>query len=253
MQIVSIDSTPIYNKSVAYRWFDCVNKTSSTGWVLVDTSYNKSNGMYLMGDSITAGHPYEDNEAIRWFNPLKNIFNIDAGYRTGSGLLYKSGDTNGITMADAHDFSTNNFVCIFMGTNDYGNNMPLGDITDMYPTNETVCGALNYILNKIRSDNTACNIIGILPLNRKNGTKENNYAYGTANTAGYTLGELNSKISEIYKKYCCNVINNEFSPINRYSLNNLLGDGLHPNEYGYRHLSQWLNGHIKALFNKTNF
>mgnify|MGYP000469616852 FL=1 len=253
MQIVSIDAAPIYNKSVAYRWFDCVNKTSPTGWMLVNTSYNESNGMYLMGDSITAGHPYEDNEAIRWFNPLKDIFNIDAGYRTGSGLLYKSGGTNGITMADAHDFSTSNFVCIFMGTNDYGNNMPLGDVNDVYPTNETVCGALNYMLNKIRSDNTACNIIGILPLNRKNGNKENNYAYGTANTAGYTLGELNTKISEIYKKYCCNVINNEFSPINRYSLNNLLGDGLHPNKYGYRHLSQWLNGHIKALFNKTNF
>ena len=253
MQIVSIDNAPIYNKSVAYRWFDCVNKTSPTGWTLVNTCYNKSNSMYLMGDSITAGHPYEDNEAIRWFNPLKDIFNIDAGYRTGSGLLYKSGDTNGITMADAHNFSTNNFVCIFMGTNDYGNNIPLGEINDMYPANETVCGALNYILNKIRSDNTGCNIIGILPLNRKNGTKENNYAYGTANTAGYTLGELNSKISEIYKKYCCNVIDNEFSPINRFSLNNLLGDGLHPNEYGYRHLSQWLNAHIKALFNKTNF
>ena len=251
MQIVSIDSAPIYNKSVAYRWFDCVNKTSTTGWMLVNTCYNKSNSMYLMGDSITAGHPYEDNEAIRWFNPLKDIFNIDAGYKTGSGLLYKSGNTNGITMADEHNFSTNNFVCIFMGTNDYGNNIPLGEINDMYPANETVCGALNYILNKIRSDNTACNIIGILPLNRKNGTKENNYAYGTANTAGYTLGELNSKISEIYKKYSCNVINNDFSPINRYSLNNLLGDGLHPNEYGYRHLSQWFNGHIKSLFDKT--
>lgn len=251
MQIVSIDNAPLYNRSVAYRWFDSVNKTSPTGWMLIDTNYNKSNSMYLMGDSITAGYPYEDNEAIRWYNPLKTIFKIDAGYRTGSGFLYKSGDINGISMADTHDFSINNFVCIFMGTNDYGNDMPLGDINDMYPTNETVCGALNYILTKIRRDNTACNIIGILPLNRKRGTIENNFAYGTINNAGYTLNDLNIKINEIYKKYCCNVIDNSLSPINKYSINNLLNDGLHPNEYGYRHLSQWFNGHIKSLFDKT--
>lgn len=133
---------------------------------------------------------------------------------------------------DTHDFSKNNFVCIFMGTNDYGNDIPLGDINDMYPQNKTVCGALNYILTKIRNDNTACNIIGILPLNRKRGTKENNFAYGTINNAGYTLNDLNIKINEIYKKYCCNVIDNTFSPINKYSINNLLNDGLHPNEYG---------------------
>lgn len=251
MQIVSIDNAPLYNKSLAYRWFDSVNKTSPTGWMLIETNYNKSNSMYLMGDSITAGYPYEDNETIRWYNPLKSIFNIDAGYRTGSGLLYKSGNINGISMADTHDFSINNFVCIFMGTNDYGNDMPLGDINDMYPQNETVCGALNYILTKIRKDNTACNIIGILPLNRKRGTMENNFAYGTINNAGYTLNELNIKINEIYKKYYCNVIDNTFSPINKYSINNLLNDGLHPNEYGYRHLSQWFNGHIKSLFDKT--
>lgn len=251
MQIVSIDNAPLYNKSVAYRWFDSVNKTSPTGWMLIDTNYNKSNSMYLMGDSITAGYPYEDNESIRWYNPLKSIFNIDAGYRTGSGLLYKSGNVNGISMADTHDFSVNNFVCIFMGTNDYGNDIPLGDINDMYPKNETVCGALNYILTKIRRDNTACNIIGILPLNRKRGTIENNFAYGTINNAGYTLNDLNIKINEIYKKYYCNVIDNTFSPINKYSINNLLNDGLHPNEYGYRHLSQWFNGHIKSLFDKT--
>ena len=62
---------------------------------------------------------------------------------------------------------------------------------------------------------------------------------------------LNIKINEIYKKYYCNVIDNTFSPINKYSINNLLNDGLHPNEYGYRHLSQWFNGHIKSLFDKT--
>lgn len=251
MQIVSIDNAPLYNKSLAYRWFDSVNKTSPTGWTLIDTNYNKSNSMYLMGDSITAGYPYEDNETIRWYTPLKDIFNIDAGYRTGSGFLYKSGNINGISMADTHDFSKNNFVCIFMGTNDYGNDITLGDINDMYPQNETVCGALNYILNKIRSDNIACNIIGILPLNRKIGTIENNFAYGTNNNAGYTLNDLNNKISEIYKKYYCNVIDNTFSPINKFSMNNLLNDGLHPNQYGYRHLSQWFNGHIKSLFDKT--
>lgn len=251
MQIVSIDNAPLYNKSVAYRWFDSVNKTSPTGWMLIDTNYNNSNSMYLMGDSITAGYPYEDDEAIRWYNPLKNIFNIDAGYRTGSGLLYKSGNINGISMADTHNFSKNNFVCIFMGTNDYGNDIALGDINDMYPQNETVCGALNYILSKIRSDNISCNIIGILPLNRKRGTIENNFAYGTNNNAGYTLNDLNVKISEIYKKYYCNVIDNTFSPINKFSMNNLLDDGLHPNKYGYRHLSQWFNGHIKSLFDKT--
>ena len=253
MQIVSIDKTNIYDKSVAFRWFNPETKESTTGWRGIDCFTNISNSMYLIGDSITAGHPFENKDYVRWFSPLKDIYKIDVGVRSGSGLLYKNNDINGISICDSHDFSENDFVCIFMGTNDYGNNMNLGEVEDMYPTNETVCGALNYMLNKIKKDNGGCAIIGILPLNRINGNFNNNYAYGTVNASNYTLKELNDKLTIIYEKYCCCVINNEYSPINKYSLNSLLIDGLHPNIIGYRHLSQWLNGHIRSLFNKTNF
>ena len=211
------------------------------------------NKMFVAGDSITAGYPYTDGISrpnyydpdIKWGNQVARRlgFDVTFGAQTGAGWIYRPNGTGNyaISIADNTDFSNYDTVVFAFGTNDYGNDIPLGTLNDMYPTNNTVCGSMNYVINKIYTDNPKAVVIISSPINRADkGTKASNFGYGTENAEGYTLLQLVNKMKELCETNGICFIDNSKSLFNKFTLENLLMDNLHPSPYGYKLLGSYL-------------
>lgn len=227
------DSVNIDNSLM--KWIKCSNTEN----------YIEKNKMFVAGDSITAGHPYENQKGIHWWENVerRSGYEITVGAQNGSGLLYKKGDISAITITDSTDFSQFDVAVLAFGTNDYGNNMELGKVGDIYPSQETIYGAINYIIKKVYASNPSITLIFITPINRcDKGTVESNYGYGTQNAKGYTLLDVVNAIKEQTTKYGVNYVDNTNSPFNAFSITSLLGDKLHPTVDGYK----ILGGHYSA-------
>lgn len=217
------------------------------------TNYTR-NELFIAGDSITAGHPYENENDLHWpVQVAKNLgYNLTRGARNGAGWLHLSGTTNAIKIVNDNDFSLYNVAVFAFGTNDYGNNIPLGTVDDLYPSQQTVLGAMNYVIKKIYEKNPKITLIISTPLNRLNAYPSNfvineNGGYGSRNGVGYTLSELTDKMIEVCQKYGILYIDNRQSPFNLLSMSSLLGDRLHPNRDGYQILGQYLSARIGSL------
>lgn len=219
---------------------------------------NKENiSMFACGDSITAGFPYDGtqgyyaNEDVRWGRQVARRlgYNIDFGASSGNGYVYSTGSANAYTITRDTDFSKYDLVVYAWGTNDYGNNSPLGTINDDYHDVITVCSRVKYCIEKVYTDNPAAVMVIVLPINRVTGNKDDNYAYGTKNSATipYTLSELCDAIKSICEMYGVPYIDNRVSAFNRFSLSGLLLDGLHPNYKGYQVLGAHLTGEINRI------
>jgi lysophospholipase L1-like esterase len=218
------------------------------------------NKMFIAGDSITAGYPYTSGISrpnyydpdIKWGNQVARRlgFDVTFGAQTGAGWIFRPGGTGNyaISIADNTDFSNYDTVVFAFGTNDYGNDIPLGTLNDMYPTNNTVCGSMNYVINKIYTDNPKAVVIISSPINRADkGTKASNFGYGTENAEGYTLLQLVNKMKELCETNGICFIDNSKSLFNKFTLENLLMDNLHPSPYGYKLLGSYLSTRISEF------
>ena len=218
------------------------------------------NRLFIAGDSITAGYPYTSGISrpnyydpdIKWGNQVARRlgFEVTFGAQTGAGWIFRPGGTGNyaISIADNTDFSNYDTVVFAFGTNDYGNDIPLGTLNDMYPTNNTVCGSMNYVINKIYTDNPKAVVIISSPINRADkGTKASNFGYGTENAEGYTLLQLVNKMRELCETNGICFIDNSKSLFNKFTLENLLMDNLHPSPYGYKLLGSYLATRISEF------
>lgn len=206
--------------------------------------------LFVAGDSITAGHPYEEIAGIHWWESVAKILNykITVGAKNGAGYVYKNGPTNAISIVDSTDFTQFDVAVFAFGTNDYGNNMPLGKLGDLYPANETLYGAVNYVIKTVYAKNPTITLILSTPLNRcDKGNLDSKFAYGTPNAQGYTLSEVVEAIKIQADYYGINYIDNSNSPFNSLSIQGLLVDKLHPTQEGYKLLGVHLASAIGAI------
>ena len=219
-------------------------------WIIIYHENLSHNKMFIAGDSITAGHPYEDNTHIAYANEISRSlkFEVTRGARKGSGWFYQKGGVSGQTIVDSTDFGQYNVALFAFGTNDFGNDQELGKLGDMYPDQKTFYGVVDYCINKIYQSNPHITLILSTPLLRVDyGDASSKYALGTKNKAGYTLDQYIQAEIEVCQKYNIPYIDNRLSPFNVLSAPTLLVDRLHPTEEGYHVLGAYLASKVGSI------
>ena len=211
------------------------------------------NRMFVAGDSITAGHPYESTTGIHWWETVGRTlgYEVTVGAKSGSGMSYWKG-TNACKIATQTDFTQYDVAIFAFGTNDYGNDIEIGSLDDTYTYSEdssqTLYASVKYVINTVMTSNPSIILLFALPINRcDKGTIESKYAYGTANSTGHTLSDYCDAIIEICDYYGIQYIDRRNSAFNSYSIPTLLGDNLHPTISGYKILGQEMSARVGAL------
>lgn len=226
----------------------------------VTNLYNKSqlnytkNKMYVFGDSITAGHPYESINGIHWWEIVGRTlgFDVTCGAYTGAGFVYESGGYNGAIFADSVDYSNYDVVICALGTNDYGQNIPIGNETDMYDISSeenTMYGAINYVIDKIMTSNPAITLIFALPIDRKRvgNTTNLDSCWTVENSIGNTLNDYCDAIINRCNYFGLPYIDRHNSVINRKTMPTLLVDQVHPTIEGYKIIGQEMSARVGAI------
>ncbi len=121
------------------------------------------------------------------------------------------------------------YVSLFLGTNDFGLGRELGKAND---TSEgTVYGAIRLALDTILQINPDVKIMLIQPLYRADGTYS---GYGSANSKGYTLGDVHDAIATVGQEYGCKIVNMQSVVTAQNAAQLLISDQLHVTPSGYR-------------------
>ena len=214
--------------------------------------YNKK--YIALGDSITRGE-----NSLNSYNPMigdryTDVAREEFGFREvinygigGSRITSHSDATypkDGMIDRFSEMDDDADLICVFGGTNDFGNDVPLGDVSDgnkthfKYALNELCKGLLNKYPTKT--------IYFITPIHRKDHRADN-----IPNGAGHTLKDYVNAIKEICENWGIPVLDlystygiNPFIDIQRETY---MPDGLHPIPVGMRKLGEKNNEFIKRL------
>ena len=253
-----IDFNNPYNKYI--RTIDLENSSANKEWVNINNKIVESVGGELtskkilcLGDSITQGVNASSNNTT-YPAYLKNKYGMDVtnvGIAGSTWANYGDGydDISIISQVDKTDFSKFDFVTIFAGTNDFGrdNGDTIGNATDT--ATNTVKGAMNYVFNKILTQNPRVKIAVITPMWRQRFAAGDNKDSDTNTLGGQYLKDYVNAIEE-QSRYnhipCLNLY--ETCLINKYNYSTYLSDGLHPNDKGYELLADKIHSFLESVY-----
>ena len=143
-------------------------------------------------------------------------------------------------------------IVIFMGTNDYGHETPLGTPSDT--TDGSFYGALDTVISGIRQAHPNSQLVAVTPLHR--------YGFGTSkitgkaftydhlpNGRGHTLGDYVSAIRTVCGRYAVPVIDlysiSGLDPSDPAHKSAYMPDGLHPNAAGHEKVAEIIKRHLE--------
>lgn len=178
---------------------------------------------YAIGDSITAGYGVGLENA--WYTHVKRINGYaDNSLNLGvSSIGFVRVDLNyGKTIrsiVNENNFANGNLVTVAVGINDWTEQLSMDDVkTEM-----------RYCFQKILTDNPYCKIIFIAPFNTaKKGTIDTNWAMGYS-VGDRTLKQFIDEQKSVCEEYGVQVIDlSNCGVINRYNIQSVLYDNLHP-------------------------
>lgn len=205
-------------------------------------SINSDTVWYAIGDSITAGYGVGVENA--WYTHVKNLNGYDDGsVNLGiSSIGFVREDLSyGKTIRDVVDennFANCDLVTVAVGINDW----------TAAASVDTVKSEMRYCFGKILTDNPYCKIIFIAPFNTaKYGTVDTNWAmgYSGSDVAGGTLRQFIDAQITVCKEYSVQVVDlSDSGVINRYNIQTVLYDNLHPNAECHTALGKELSRRI---------
>ncbi|MBZ5985951.1 SGNH/GDSL hydrolase family protein [Leuconostoc gelidum] len=218
--------------------------------VLPDNEYlNTLPNIIALGDSITAG--YVPNASLNggWPTILSRNVGITV-YNEGvsSATIQNGGANDSISFVNRSatiDFSRANDVVIFGGTNDFAQNLPIGNISDN--TSNSLYGSMNIIFSNIYTSNPNAKVYIVLPMWRARITGGNVDVGTTANSIGLLLKDYCEALKNVANKYNVPYLDAYHNMgINNINSANWLSDGLHPNDVGYAHLANLIGNFVKT-------
>ncbi|MDM7646607.1 SGNH/GDSL hydrolase family protein [Leuconostoc falkenbergense] len=202
-----------------------------------------------LGDSITAG--YVPNASLNggWPTILSQNVGITVYNEGVSSATIQNGSANDsisfVNRSATIDFSRANDVVIFGGTNDFAQNLPIGNISDNTPN--SLYGAMNIIFSKIYASNPNAKVYIVLPMWRARITGGNVDVETTPNSIGLLLKDYCEALKNVANKYNVPYLDAYHNMgINSINSTNWLSDGLHPNDIGYAHLANLIGNFVKT-------
>lgn len=191
----------------------------------------------IIGDSITEVNFRAEKNYHKFIADRTGLIVINKGY-SGTGWQSRVG---GISQ---EGFEQPDFICLFLGTNDWANVGVDGELGDLEnPSFNTVTSAIINTYEQLISMFPYTKIVTMTPLPRIESNPKND----AKGQSGYSLGELSDRIIEIAKRYNSpvldlyresglNVWNDE---INKkfFAFQEGSEDGLHPNTLGHEFIS----------------
>lgn len=203
-----------------------------------DKSEMAGKAFVFYGDSITAGLGVPDAHK-RYIDLLQDEFGFYAynGAVSGASLTQVETSTNDIysqLKVSEYLYRDADYVSIFLGTNDFGMNRPLGTPNDE-PDTGTVCASLKNVLDTIIAANPDVKIMLLTPLYRQDG---NHKGFTSKNGADYTLGDVRDAIKAIGAEYRCKVVDLS-SVVGESNYTTMLNaDKLHVQQAGYEAIAK---------------
>lgn len=209
---------------------------------------NSLPNIIAFGDSITAG--YVPNASLNggWPRILSKNANVTVYNEGVSSATIQNGSANDsisfVNRSATIDFSRANDVVVFGGTNDFAQNLPIGNISDN--TSNSLYGAMNIIFSKIYASNPNAKVYIVLPMWRARITGGNVDVETTPNSIGLLLKDYCEALKNVANKYNVPYLDAYHNMgINSINSKNWLSDGLHPNDIGYAHLARLIGNFVK--------
>lgn len=196
-----------------------------------------------LGDSITEGHEVENKDALYVNRLSAEEFIIKAQNVGSSGTtiaLPPDEMLRKLAFVNRYKSIDKNSALIFVlgGTNDYGQNVPIGTITDTDPY--TFYGALNTLIDGLQADYPDALLLFATPLQRddelSDGPETSPY-----NAEGFTLEDYRDAIVAVCEERNIEYIdlyNLEGMRLEDETFSEYYVDGLHPNDAGSTYISK---------------
>lgn len=195
---------------------------------------------YSVGDSITwqDGNNYlnTDQKAIGYQTIVKEKLSFtDVANKSLAGAgSAKTEKASVVYDNDFRDVKYADVITIFIGTNDFKLNVPLGKLSDKDSkdfNDETFYGSYQDLLRIFEEKGSNASIYLITPLQRDN----EGYDINSTNPAGHKLIDYVNAVKNIGELYDIPVIDlYSESELNIRTLDKYTLDGLHPNDEGYK-------------------
>jgi lysophospholipase L1-like esterase len=180
---------------------------------------------------------------------------VNLGKR-GSGYVYDGRDIgNALEVAENYDFSDVDFVALCFGINDWIQGVIIGDINTL--ESDTLMGNMVAVLTKIFTDNPLCKVVVYSPYNSWGqysnggdytshttyGSESTNYALGYNIRNKGTLQDYVDAIDAVCQHYGVqHVALSKSNVVNRFTIKNIMIDGLHPSKASYPMLAAEIYG-----------
>jgi parallel beta-helix repeat protein len=205
---------------------DYYSMSANLAWVSIGDSITHGGNSDATFTSGVAQGYYQDH-ALPLMSKITTHYN--RGYGGYTMAIPRAGDTyTGITSVDSQ-FEVADVYTIFLGTNDFSRNIPVGSYASATGAQNDFYGAMKQLYVDLTGKNMNAIIIFVTPMKRTLVSGGSTIAWDSANTAGYKLADYVNAIKDFCSNYGCPVLDlfNE-SGISNRTASTMLYDGLHP-------------------------